>query len=74
MKKLVFLFAVVAGFALASCGGKKAEKTENATADTMVIDYGTVQVDSVSPDSVEVAVMDTAVEVIATPETEKPKK
>ncbi len=71
MKKLAFLFAVVAGFMMASCscGGNSEKKAEEAAAaaDTMVIDYGSVQVDSIAPDSVQVTVMDTAVEVVATP-------
>ncbi|MEG0950005.1 MAG: hypothetical protein RR212_12865 [Bacteroidales bacterium] len=78
MKKVVLFLALAAGFALASCGGKKTETNPAATdsipADTIVMDYGTVEVDSVSPDSAEVTVMDTAVEMIAEPEGAKANK
>lgn len=78
MKKVALFLALAAGFALASCGGKKTETTPTAAdslaADTIVMDYGSVQVDSISPDSAEVTVMDTAVEMIAVPEGEKTQK
>lgn len=78
MKKVALFLALTAGFALASCSGKKTETNPTAAdslaADTIVMDYGTVQVDSVSPDSAEVTVMDTAVEMIAVPEGEKMQK
>lgn len=78
MKKVALFLALAAGFTLASCSGKKTETTPTAAdslaADTIVMDYGTVQVDSISPDSAQVTVSDTAVEMIAVPEGEKVKK
>lgn len=78
MKKLVLFLGLAAGFALVACGGKKTEANSAAAdslnADTIVMDYGTVQVDSVSPDSAEVTVTDTTVEMVAEPDAKKVEK
>lgn len=75
MKKLVFFFAVAAGFALVACGGQKTDANsadaDSLNTDTIVMDYGTVEVDSISPDSVEVTVVDTTLEMVAEPDAKK---
>ena len=77
MKKIAFGLIVACGF-LFACTGKKSEtkdtsKTTTSSNDTLVIDEGTVTVDSISPDSVQVNVADTAVDLIAVPENQKKK-
>ncbi len=73
MKKLAFVILVAFSF-LYACSGKKKDANENAqtpaNADTIVIDYGTVNVDSISPDSAQVSVTDTSEVIIATPENQ----
>lgn len=63
MKNLVFFAAFLFVLALASCGNKKAETVATNAGDStaIVIDYGSVQVDSIAPDSVSVTVSDTTV-------------
>ncbi|MDO5570494.1 MAG: hypothetical protein Q4F97_03390 [Bacteroidales bacterium] len=80
MKKLALFVTVLLGISLLSCTGKRQEtKTEEATPaaaaapDTIVVDYGTVAIDSINPDSAAIVVQDTTVEVIAEPETKDKK-
>ncbi len=78
MKKLAFVIVVACSCMFACSGNKKSETKDDAgtsaKADTIVVDYGTVSVDSIAPDSVQVSVADTAVEVVATPEGTQKKK
>ncbi|MEG1615658.1 MAG: hypothetical protein RR202_00715 [Bacteroidales bacterium] len=74
MKKVLLFGTFAVGLLLAACGGKKADADKTAAdsaamaaPDTIVMDYGTVEVDSVAPDSVQVAVTDTTVEMVAEP-------
>ena len=86
MKKVVLFLAIVAGIALSACGGKKADQkstdkdaattttTTNDNTDTIVVDYGTVSLDSISPDSAAIVVQDTTVEITAVPVEKEQKK
>jgi hypothetical protein len=77
MKKAISLLILSVGFILFSCNSKKAQETnesgEQNIVDTIVVNYGSVQVDSISPDSAEVAIQDTTLEIIAEPEKKKEK-
>ena len=87
MKKVALFLTIVAGIALSACSGSKDhkttdDKTKSATedkkadtkdADTIVVEFGTVSVDSISPDSAAIVVQDTTVQMIAVPD-EKEKK
>ncbi len=63
MKNLVFLAAFLFALAFTACKNKKADSatTTDTDSSTLVIDYGSVQVDSISPDSAQVTVSDTTV-------------
>jgi hypothetical protein len=67
MKKVILFLGLAAGLTLAACSGKSADQNAAAGADTIVVDNGTVQVDSITPDSAEVTVTDTAAVLVAEP-------
>jgi ABC-type glycerol-3-phosphate transport system substrate-binding protein len=67
MKKVILFLGLAAGLTLAACSGKSADQNAAAGADTIVVDNGTVQVDSIAPDSAEVTVTDTAAVLVAEP-------
>jgi hypothetical protein len=78
MKKLAFLVLILLGIFLISCSNKKKDvKTDVAepaaveVPDTIVIGYGSVSVDSISPDSAAIVVQDTTVEIVAEPKDKK---
>ncbi len=62
MKNLVFFAAFLFVWALASCSNKKADASGNtgsADSAVIVLESGSVQVDSIAPDSAAVTVSDT---------------
>ena len=80
MKKVAFVLFLASGIALISCSGKKTSAdqvptaADSAAADTIVVSYGAVQVDSIAPDSAQVTVSDTTLEMIAIPEESAKKE
>ncbi len=63
MKNWVFFAALLFVSAFVSCNNQKADSVVTGSSDSsvVVIDYGSVQVDSISPDSVSVTLSDTTV-------------
>ncbi|MBQ7824326.1 MAG: hypothetical protein IJ338_09205 [Bacteroidaceae bacterium] len=63
MKNWVFFAAFMSVLAFASCNSKNADSSVTGMGDSsaIVIDYGSVRVDSISPDSVSVTLSDTTV-------------
>ena len=67
MKKVILFLGLAAGLTLAACSSKQADANAAADADTIVLDNGAVQVDSIAPDSALVTVTDTTAVLVAEP-------